>query len=188
MSTALALNISSAGTTSAQASAATPVAGLAPAPAIAAQDDGHRRGQKRWFIGPMPQKVAANSVETRKKSFIARHGSMPFRARRQRPSADGDDGDATDDGASVNSDDPGDAYGHVKGEQLYRYFKRRGGRDQDWNDETQKGLRMEIKRKWQESPWHHVWKPDGKNKKNAGNRKWVGDSFVVGSVLGVGER
>ncbi|KAG8886651.1 hypothetical protein FRB97_000071 [Tulasnella sp. 331] len=185
MSTALALNISSTGTTSTHpVSAASPVAGIAPAPAVAAQDDDHRRGLKRWFIGPMPEKVAVNRVQIRKRSFIARHGSLPFRPRGHRTSADGDDGDATDDSASVISDDPEEAYGHVRGEQLYRYFKKRGGEDQDWNDETRRGLRMEIKRKWQESPWHHVWKPE-KNKKNVGSRKWVGESFIVGSVLGV---
>ncbi|KAG9035602.1 hypothetical protein FRB95_011008 [Tulasnella sp. JGI-2019a] len=181
---AMALNIKSTGTTSTRPASGSSIAGLAPAPAVTTQDDDHQRGLKRWFLGPMPEKVATTRVETRKQSFIARHGSL--RIHRRRTEQDGDDGDAESDGASIVTDDAGDVFGHVKSEQLYRYFKRKGGNDEDWNDQTKQGLRMEIKRKWQESPWHHVWRPEAKKKKNASNKKWVGESFLVGSVLGVG--
>lgn len=180
---AQALNISSIGTTSAPSeSSAIPVAGLAPAPAVASQDHDHRRALKRWFIGPMPEKTAGTQVLVRKKSWIKRHGTLPRPLRQRSGTIDNCD----EDSASCSSDEAA-GYGGLRREYIYRYFKRSGGKDEDWNPETERGIRKEIKRKWRESKWYHVWRGDAKkNAAASADRKWVGNSFIVGEVLGVG--
>lgn len=177
--TTQAVNIKGTGTTyasAASASSANRLAGLVPAPSVTLGNDDHRRNLKRWFLGPMPEKIVTDEVKKRKldwrdKIHIDRKKPPP---RPLSPTS------------STSSSDSDDSLGPpVDRERLFHLFIKRGGHAEDWDADAERSIRKEVKKRWKESGWYNVWRGE-KHKRQAGeDRKWVGTSFVIGSVLGV---
>ncbi|KAG8930706.1 hypothetical protein FRC02_003761 [Tulasnella sp. 418] len=161
-----AINVKTQGTTKAAPLSANPsysvenLPNIAPAPSVESLNDDHRRGLRRLFIGPMPEKVVAPEIVSRKQKCRLDSRS--------------------DDDVDVFSAD------QLPQERVLHYFLRGGGQEKDWDEDAERSIREEIKRKWQESEWYRVWNTDKKNKGAGGN--WVGSSFMIGDVLGLGDK
>lgn len=161
--------------------------GLAPAPATARQDDSHKRGLKRLFIGPMPEKVVQPEVQRRKSSWRERRPHLRGHANPAPLAAMSTLSlrDQENDSASSSSSSTEQSWGGtIEEERLFRYFLRKGGHRKEWNRDTRRNTEKEIRMKWKESGWYHAWKGQPSSGQN---KKWVGKSFVIGQVLGTGE-
>lgn len=65
----------------------------------------------------------------------------------------------------------------------HAFFLRQGGRAQDWDVDARENMRDELTKRWQECPWRRSlqYKPHLRT----GAQHWVGNTFEVGSILGV---
>jgi hypothetical protein len=66
----------------------------------------------------------------------------------------------------------------------HTFFLRQGGRVDDWDDGTRDTVRDELMKQWQECPWTRALRRT--TQRGPGVAHWVGTTFEVGSILGVG--
>ncbi|KAG8980386.1 hypothetical protein FRC05_006017 [Tulasnella sp. 425] len=201
------VSIKTIGTTYATASLApssnldTRITPVKPAPSVTRDFDDHRRGFKRWFLGPMPEKIVKTEVKKRKSLWMekakdrlprrlptmdtlkrsnsdsaVRRGKQPER----KPTVE--DESETDTSSESDSDCE-----QVDSERVYTYYIRTGGDEEAWSPKLERSMRREIRKKWRESGWYNAWRGDKDALRADADRKWVGKSFVIGDVLGVGE-
>lgn len=109
----------------------------------------------RLFIGPLPHKLLPVMYEVVQ---VTGNDNEPF-------------------DASYAS-----AVRDVLDRNAHAFFLRQGGRAQDWDEHARESMRGELMKRWQECPWtrflhtHH---------RLTGATHWVGNTFEVGSILGV---
>ena len=119
---------------------------------------------RRFFIGPMPEKVLPNPLGNAKGKTRA-------------PTLRDLD-DCSDDESHL---------AHIIKENAFAFFIRQGGREEDWGEDEERGARREMVRRWRESPWADIMRKrreDGRNSKRATNR-WMGSSFEIGEIAGI---
>ncbi|KAG8894736.1 hypothetical protein FRC01_012786, partial [Tulasnella sp. 417] len=203
------LSIKALGTTYATASLAPPsntgsgtrITPVKPAPSVARDFDDHRRNFKRWFLGPMPEKVVTTEVKKKKIVWMekarerlpkrrttidtlkrsnsdsaVRRGKQPER----RPTVEVES--ETDTSSESDSDCE-----KVDSEHAFTYYIKTGGDEEAWSPKVERSIRREIRKKWRDSGWYNAWRGDRESLQAEADRKWVGKSFVIGDVLGVGE-
>ncbi|KAG8908406.1 hypothetical protein FRB99_006611 [Tulasnella sp. 403] len=152
--------------------------GLVPSPSIASENDDHRKALRRWFIGPMQEKVAIYEVKKAKETW--RDRANRFSPMRRRP-----DTSLVRDDTDTSSDSDSDGCNSEDNASLYNYFIESGGQKEDWDADALRRMKKELKRKWKESAWYNVWASNRHEKtRSTANGKWVGTSFLVGDVLG----
>jgi hypothetical protein len=82
-----------------------------------------------------------------------------------------------------NPDD--DSTSQIIKDNAFAFFIRQGGKEEDWGENAERGVREEMRRRWRESEWGAIWgKRLGRGKKQKENKRWVGGSFEVGVFLG----
>lgn len=119
---------------------------------------------RRFFIGPMPEKVISQTeaqvFKKKKRGWFNRSTQLPG------------DGDGQDDLSSIIQ------------EHAFQFFLREGGNEEDWEDRAAENVREEMLRQWGNSEWGSVWKRRQKENR-APTSRWVGGSFEIGQFLGV---
>lgn len=75
----------------------------------------------------------------------------------------------------------------VDSERAFTYYIKTGGDEEAWSPKVERSIRREIRKKWRDSGWYNAWRGDKESLQAEADRKWVGKSFVIGDVLGVGE-
>ena len=116
---------------------------------------------RRFFIGPMPEKVLYKTkaqVKKKKRAWLSR--------------------------SSNESDDEHDTLSVMIQERAFQFFLREGGEEADWGEHQEHRIREEMHRRWGNSEWGHVWRHRNSEGKAPANR-WVGGSFEFGNFLGV---
>lgn len=117
---------------------------VAPSPAVRSSNSTHDHNLRRFFLGPMPEKIVAPEIKRRRK-WINRE-------------ADGQDDDS--DAGSF----------HFRRERLFQHFINEGGREEDWDEDVERGIREDMKSRWKENGWYQVW-----NRKGKKNQKLPGE-------------
>ncbi|KDQ11404.1 hypothetical protein BOTBODRAFT_57377 [Botryobasidium botryosum FD-172 SS1] len=95
--------------------------------------DGQRHDHhavRRFFIGPMPETVAAPEIRKRRSHFL--------------------------DGSRQTPKDGTEGFLGLKKDRLFHLFLSEGGRKEDWSREEERGLRDELLTKWKNSGWAGV--------------------------------
>lgn len=114
----------------------------------------------------MPEKVISGSTSVTPKKPKKKKAWKPSRANEE-PSSDDDD--SLKDVIKVHA---------------YQFFIGHGGKEEDWGEDEERGVREEMLNKWRQSDWgKHLHAR--RRKKDSGGSKWVGSSFEVGNFLGV---
>jgi hypothetical protein len=120
---------------------------------------------RRFFIGPMPEKVLpqteAKVRKNKKRVWFHRVGASPS------------DGEEDHDSLS----------GMIQ-EHAFQFFLSQGGNEEEWGDNEAESVQQEMLRRWRDSEWGSIWKR-GMQKTNEPTNRWVGGSFEIGSFLGV---
>ncbi|KAH7921911.1 hypothetical protein BV22DRAFT_1197834 [Leucogyrophana mollusca] len=126
---------------------------------------------RRLFIGPMPEKVLAqtDSPTGKKKRKDGKTAGWLHLV----------DGDDEMDGVSTGS-----TLFRVIDDHAFHFFLRQGGKVEEWGEDVKDSTREEMLRRWRESEWGGILRRRRKEGSNTA-RRWVGGSFEVGSVLGV---
>lgn len=135
------------------------------------QDDGttlgvKEHGHRRFFIGPMPEKVVSRSEAQNPRN--SRSGLL-------HASSSADSADV--DGESTNLVD----------EYAFNFFIHQGGDIEDWGEGTEESVRREMLRRWRETEWGRIWRRRNaqRDRKDIRPPRWVGASFEIGNFLGV---
>lgn len=119
---------------------------------------------RRFFIGPMPEKVISQTEaqvrKKKKRGWFNRSTQLP------------------------EGGDDQDNLSNIIQENAFQFFLREGGNEEDWGDNTAKGIREEMFRRWGDSEWGNVWKRRQRENRVPTSR-WVGGSFEIGQFLGV---
>lgn len=136
------------------------VTGPMPAPEVKAMDDdhdGHKRAFRRFFIGPMPETVAA----PRKNGLWGKAAPAE---------GDGDEDESLLDRLGAD---------HVRD-----FFLRHGGKPEQWGEDQERSVRKEISRRWKESGWAGVRKKEQPSRNNwTGKTFEVGDFLGLNLML-----
>lgn len=111
---------------------------------------------RRFFIGPMPEKVISQHKPQGK--------ATPFLA------------------ASSTDSEPDDEVSQIIKEHAVRFWVQRGGKPEDWGEEEEDHLVTDMAKRWRRSEWGEIL---SRKKIPAQQRRWVGGSFEVGTILGV---
>lgn len=117
---------------------------------------------RRFFIGPMPQKVLSQTEakvkKKKKRAWLSR--------------------------SSNESDDEHDTLSVIIQDHAFQFFLREGGDEADWGEHQEHRIREEMHRRWGNSEWGHMWRRRNSEDKARAN-SWVGGSFEIGNFLGV---
>ncbi|KZP33529.1 hypothetical protein FIBSPDRAFT_309095 [Athelia psychrophila] len=129
---------------------------------------------RRFFLGPMPEKVVSRTeaeVHRKKKKrlgWLQRANSAP-----------GIDDDSTDNGSRLSAAIQAHAF---------EFFLRQGGREEDWEEE-QESTRREMLKRFTESQWGNIWnrrRAQRQDQQSAPASNWVGETFEIGNFLNLG--
>ena len=119
--------------------------------------------RRRFFIGPMPEKVLSKTKtqvkKKKKRAWLSR--------------------------SSNESDDEHDTLSTIIQEHAFQFFLREGGDEADWGEHQERRIREEMHRRWSNSEWGHMWKHRSSEEKARLANRWVGGSFEIGNFLGV---
>lgn len=122
---------------------------------------------RRFFIGPMPEKVLAQTeaqVRKKKKRGWFHRSCAP---------SNGDEADH-------------DSLSNIIQEHAFQFFISQGGNEEDWGAHEAESIREEMLRRWGDSEWGEIWKRRMQKTHEPINvRQWVGGSFEIGNFLGV---
>lgn len=132
--------------------------GILPGPGPKSEEHRHRRR----FIGPMPESVLTSEV-------AASRQAQKKRSSGSRVSV-----------TSQEDDDQCYLRDVIKA-HAYEFFKGHGGKDEDWGEEEETSVREEMLQRWRQSEWGKAHSAKESGVKN----RWVGNSFDIGTFLGV---
>ena len=137
-----------------------------PAPGVV---NDHRHTQRRVFVGPMPQRVAASASGNQTAKPRSDIAPDTRRAAQQ-----------SDDAMSTSSGTMDD----VDQEHALAFFVAEGGREEDF-ERHERGVRREIRRRLRESRWMPVLsKSESESRNAASNQKWCAFTlFLVIALL-----
>jgi hypothetical protein len=132
---------------------------------------------RRIFVGPFPERVIAHSEvqaaqRKRTKLTLGSVFSLASAAEHNKPQ----DVDKVEEVARTLK------------EHAYKFFVHEGGNPKDWDDQDEDHLTDELVRKWKESSWGKLWSQRSRRRgsgETGTNDGWFGESFEVGSLLGV---
>ena len=134
--------------------------GLFPGPGPKSEEHRHRRR----FIGPMPENVLTSEAAANKQNRKRRWFNSGPRV-----------------AATSQGDEDHCAVRDFIKAHAYEFFKGHGGKDEDWGEEEEEGVREEMLQRWKQSEWGK-----SRNAKESGTKnRWVGTSFDIGTFLGV---
>ena len=125
--------------------------------------------QRRIFIGPMPERLIAQSVETQPKQAKLNAGSV----------------------FSLNtvhsSSDKCEEVTSVLRDNAFKFFLHHGGKADDWKEDDEQDLIDELLSRWKGSEWGQLWerRHHTQEQQSVISNKWFGTSFEVGTLLGV---
>ncbi|KAJ8080665.1 hypothetical protein PM082_017499 [Marasmius tenuissimus] len=120
---------------------------------------------RRFFIGPMPEKVLPNPLSDKKGKGRA----------------------ATLRNLEDCEDDCENHLTHIIKENAFAFFLRQGGREEDWGEDEERSARREMIRRWRESPWADIMRKRREEKQNSkrATNCWMGSSFEIGEIAGI---
>ena len=130
--------------------------------------------QRRIFIGPMPEKVIAQTEATQHKKTQLTIGSV-FSLTQEQPN-------------NTNSINRIEQVSRFVKEHAFHFFLHEGGKAEDWDEEEEQHISDELAKRWQSSEWGQLWTRRHHCKKESqsiGGHHWFGTSFEVGTLLGV---
>ncbi|KAF9013461.1 Pleckstrin homology domain-containing protein [Cyathus striatus] len=120
---------------------------------------------RRIFIGPMPEKILTYTEQQAPKHKAAssiissHHGGQ--------------------------EDDMDTKMKHIFKDHAYRFFLKQGGRPQDWGEEEERSTVRDMLERWKVSEWGQLLTHRNHKKNTYQPSQWVGESFEVGSFLGI---
>jgi len=129
--------------------------------------------QHRIFIGPMPERVIAQTVDNQPKRAKLNIGSVFS---------------LNQDNTGRSSGDNSEGVTRVLKDNAFRFFLHHGGNAEDWREDEEQDLTDELVRRWKKSDWGQLWERRHQGQKEAQStspNQWFGTSFEVGSLLGV---
>jgi len=119
---------------------------------------------RRRFIGPMPESVLPSEATANRQAQKKRRWF------------------SSSSGVSVTPQEDEDQCLHnVIKAHAYEFFKGHGGKDEDWGEEEEMSVREEMLQSWRQSEWGKLQSAKESGPKN----RWVGNSFDIGTFLGV---
>lgn len=119
---------------------------------------------RRRFIGPMPEGALTSEVPGNRQT--QKNRKWFFSTSRTSPTLQGGEDKCLHDVIKAHA---------------YQFFKGHGGKDEDWGEEEERGVREEMLKRWRRSEWGKL-----RSAKESGTRsRWVGGSFDIGSFLGI---
>lgn len=131
--------------------------------------------QRRIFIGPMPEKVIAQTEATQHKRTQLTIGSA-FSLTQEQPDI------------TRNADKIEQVSQFVK-EHAFHFFLYEGGKAEDWDEEEKQRIIDKLAKRWKSSEWGQLWTRRHHHRKrgsqNTGGHHWLGTSFEVGTLMGV---
>ena len=130
--------------------------------------------QRRIFIGPMPEKVIAQTEATQHKRSQLNIGSV-FSLTHEQPD-------------NTHNIDKIEEVSRIVKEHPFHFFLHDGGRAEDWNVEEEQHITDELAERWKSSEWGQLWTRRHHRKTeshSAGDHHWFGTSFEVGTLMGV---
>jgi hypothetical protein len=120
----------------------------------------HGHHCRRFFIGPLPEKVVSLTEAVLRKSSKRSFSSST---------------------ANGHYDEDENVSQIVK-EHAFTFFICEGGKAEDWGEHEESGAIDEMLKRWGDSEWGKILK---RRKKETPTGHWVGCSFEVGNFLGV---
>jgi hypothetical protein len=132
--------------------------------------------QRRIFIGPMPEKVIAQTEATQHKRSQLNIGSV-FSLTYEHWQLD-----------NTHNIDKIEEVSRIVKEHPFHFFLHDGGRAEDWNVEEEQHITDELAERWKSSEWGQLWTRRHHRKMeshSAGDHHWFGTSFEVGTLMGV---
>lgn len=132
---------------------------------------------RRIFVGPFPERVIAHSevqAAQRKRTKLTLGSVFSLAS-------------ATEHSKSHDVDKVEEVARTLK-EHAFKYFVHAGGQPEDWDSQDEDHLTDELVRRWKESSWGKLWSQRSHRQKagqTGTNDGWFGESFEVGSLLGV---
>ena len=141
---------------------------LSPPPQLDQSSDRH--ALRRFFIGPLPERVLLDAQDHVLKPVKKRRTLFSFNRNQQSPSS---------------NDEPVE---ELINQYAYAFHLKFGGSAEDWNEERENNVKDEMSRRWKESPWGRLWwgRKDGLT---VSHGRWVlpndAGSFQIGDFLGL---
>ena len=145
---------------------------LAPTDAGPSSEGSGSALQRRIFIGPMPERLIVQSVESQPKRAKLTAGSV-FSLNQENAAHFSD---KCEDVTSVLRDN------------AFKFFLHHGGNADEWKEDDEQDLVDELLSRWKKSEWGQLWEHRHhaqKEPQSAVSNKWIGTSFEVGTLLGV---
>jgi len=132
--------------------------------------------QRRIFIGPMPERIIAQTENQRKRNKLTLGSVFSL-------SLDGAD-------KANHTGDKSDEIARLLKEHAFTFFVHEGGNAEDWrDDDDEQDMTEELLRRWKESEWGQLWtsrhRKKGDPQHTASSNQWFGTSFEVGNLMGV---
>jgi hypothetical protein len=132
---------------------------------------------RRIFIGPMPERVIAQTVDGQHKRAAAGLSIGSVFSLSQ-------------ENAGRSSGDKTEEVTRVLRDNAFRFFLHDGGKADEWreDEEQEQDLVDELVRRWKRSEWGRLWERRQQGEPALGGGvpdKWFGASFEVGALLGV---
>lgn len=121
---------------------------------------------RRLFIGPLPERVISG--------FESQHNlPQPTQKKRWFRTAARQD---TEESATNTA---------IVRQLSQSFFLRQGGKQEDWNEQEEEGVREEMLRRWRDSEWGSAIHRRRKKTPAQESARWVGGSFEVGGLFGM---
>lgn len=120
---------------------------------------------RRFFIGPMPQKILPTPEELKR-----RNKRKHLFTRRS------------------NLDSTNEELTQIIKVHARSFFIRQGGREEDWSENEEQSTREEMYRRWKESEWGVALRRlrgQSESSENAPPDAWIGGSFEIGNFVGI---
>ncbi|KAJ3910630.1 Pleckstrin homology domain-containing protein [Lentinula edodes] len=120
---------------------------------------------RRFFIGPMPQKILPTPEELKRRN---KRKHLFTRI--------------------SNSDSTDEELTQIIKVHARSFFIRQGGREEDWGENEEQSTREEMYRRWKESEWGVALRRlrgQSESSKNAPPDAWIGGSFEIGNFVGI---
>ena len=128
--------------------------------------------QRRNFIGPMPERVIAQTVNGQPKQTKLNIGSV-FSLNQDNTNRGGDKSEEVT---------------RVLKDNAFKFFLHHGGNADDWREGEDQDLIDELVDRWKRSEWGQLWEhrhQGQKDPQSTAPNRWFGTSFEVGNLLGV---
>lgn len=122
----------------------------------------HQHSQRRFFIGPMPEKVISDTAEVqlgKKKKGRWFH--------------------------SNTEEEEEEVVSRTIKNHAFTFFLSEGGNIEDWGEEQERGITARLMQEWEGSDWGKILRRHKEAPPRRNSNRWVGSSFEVGSLLGV---